>query len=82
MSEFDKKYRDGTIQSFVSNQPTRNRYGTILDVDKLVDSRKVSDRVNAVQMGYGLDILMDDPSPKVQKALLDFMKLTNKSKIK
>lgn len=30
-------------------------------------------------MGYGLDILMDDPNPNVQKALLDFMKLTNKT---
>lgn len=73
MSEFTKRIQDGTISVSISEKPTGNkyhRYGSLKKFDALVDSKRVEDRLKALEMGYGLDKLADDVSPTVQKALL------------
>ena len=77
MSEFVKKIKDGTIPIKVSNIPYRNKYhkyGSIKKLDQLVDSPDINDRIKAVQMAYGLEKLMDDPSPEVRIALIELIK--------
>ena len=77
MSEFTKKIQDGTIPVKVSNIPYRgkyHKYGSIKKFDQLVDSPDINDRIKAVQMAYGLEKLMADPSPEVQEALLELIK--------
>ncbi len=81
VSEFVKKIKDGTIPFIISNKPTRgkyDKYGSIKEFDKLVDSKKVSDRVKAAKMGYGLEKLMDDDNQRVLKAVWDYLKPTKR----
>lgn len=42
-----------------------NDYGTNEILDVLVDSEDVEDRKQALQLGYGLDKLCDDPDPEI-----------------
>ena len=44
-------------------------YGEIEELDKLVDSEKVSDRVAAARICYGLEKLIDDKSWIVRLAV-------------
>lgn len=77
ISDFVKKIKDGTIPVVVNERPTGNkyhRYGSLKKFDKLVASNKVSDRVKAAQMGYGIDKLADDTNPMVQQAVIDYLK--------
>jgi uncharacterized protein YcgL (UPF0745 family) len=45
------------------------KYGTNPELDKLVDSDNIIDKINAVKQGYGLDILINDEDWKVRKAV-------------
>lgn len=45
-------------------------YGTDAAKDILVTSDSVSDRIAAVKEGYGLDVLINDESKEVRKAIV------------
>ena len=41
-------------------------YGTFPDIDEMVDSANVEDRIRIASLGYGLDKLKDDADPRVR----------------
>ena len=41
-------------------------YGIFPDLDEMVDSVNVKDRIRIASLGYGLDKLKDDPDPLVR----------------
>ena len=41
-------------------------YGTFPDLDEMVDSDDVKDRIRIASQGYGLDKLKDDADPRVR----------------
>ena len=45
------------------------QYGSYPDMDKMVDSPKIEDRIRMAEMGYGIDKLKDDPDPRVRLAV-------------
>ena len=52
-------------------------YGSFSDLDKLVDSSDVNDRLRAVELGYGLDKLKDDADPRVRAFVSDALNRVN-----
>ena len=48
-----------------------DRYGDDPELDKLVDSANIEDRLKVVKIGYGLDKLATDPSEEVRNAVRD-----------
>ena len=45
------------------------QYGSYHDMDKMVDSPKVEDRIRMAEWGYGIDKLKDDSDPRVRLAV-------------
>ena len=45
------------------------QYGSDPDMDKMVDSPKVEDRIRMAEWGYGIDKLKDDSYPRVRLAV-------------
>lgn len=46
-----------------------NRYGFDASLDKLVDSKRIEDRLVAAQKGYAPEILCDDSDWRVRRAI-------------
>jgi hypothetical protein len=44
-------------------------YGSYPEMDKMVDSPKVEDRIRMANWGYGIDKLKDDSDPRVRIAV-------------
>lgn len=47
-----------------------DRYGDNPELDKLVDSENIQDKLEAINKGYGLDKLIKDSSEEVRNAVL------------
>lgn len=45
------------------------QYGSYPDMDKMVDSPKVEDRIRMAEWGYGIDKLKNDSDPRVRLAV-------------
>lgn len=65
MEEFLNKLKKAKIEYGMAV----NEYGTIPEFDKYVDSDIVSDRLEAVKLGYALEKLANDKSPIVREAV-------------
>ncbi|MBO4587701.1 MAG: hypothetical protein J5711_02220 [Bacteroidales bacterium] len=81
--EFAKMISDSSVPLVIDESKPRNRYhmyGSIKAYDKLVDSSKVSDRLKAIELGYGIEKLMDDASVRVRHKVEEYIR-ENKKKI-
>ena len=75
--EFAKMISDSSVPLVIDESKPRNRYhmyGSIKAYDKLVDSTNIEDRLKAVEMGYGIEKLMDDESQEVRGKVEDYIK--------